>query len=232
MTTIHLPITLRGDNKHRPLRLGLDLPSWFYSDIKAIDPKLHFVWHPWRVLYDNIMTNYTGDLEDSRFRIHEEHGHEIWGYTLKAAKAETPLKEAKWHLWRLCDPYGWAHVSVVEDKDPEYLILLGKRLHRQAVISDRYDQKEYARLTLKEQYDARIKAQENADLLYSDVQKENSWLTNSAMEGMLSGKTAPSNPTKDVIISYPGQKKRSKITRPITDKEGGLIVPEEWTENQ
>jgi hypothetical protein len=232
MTKIQLPTTLRGDRKHKQLELGLDLPEWFYSDIKSIDPKLHFVWTQWKTIYDNVMNQYYGMFDDARLTIHEEDGHEVWGYPLKNAKDDAPLSEEKWHIWRLCDPYGWCHITSVEAKDPHYLLLLAKRLYTQAVVSDKYGQKEYAKMTLKQQHEERLRKQQEADGLYNDVQNENKWLTNKAMESMLSGKVAPTRPTKDVIASYSGQGKRSKITRPITDREGGLILPDEYVTDE
>lgn len=232
MTKIALPTTLRGDRKHKQLELGLDLPAWFYEDIKSIDPHLHFVYHPWKIIYDNVINQYYGQLDDARLTIHEEDGHEIWGWPLKNAKADEPIREDLWHLWRLCWPYGWAHITSVEAKDPQYLLLLAKRLHTQAVVSDKYGQKEYAKMTLKQQHEERMRKQQEADGLYNDVQNENKWLTNKAMESMLSGKVAPTRPEKDVIVNYPGQKNHTKITRPITDREGGLLLPDEYVTDE
>lgn len=227
MSTHYLPSVLRSQTKARPLRTGVggDLPRWFYDDIKSIDPNLYFVYHDWVVIYDNIMNAYDNE---ERFPIQEYWGRECFGFPLKSREHDGPKPEDKWHLWRLCWPYGWAHVTSVEAKQEEYLVLLTRRLYKQAIVSDRYGQKEYAKMTLKEQSDAQAKAQADADSLYEDVQKENSWLVNSAMENFKSGKTAPSNPEKDVIMSYPGQKNRTKIVRPIHDTEGGLYLPDEW----
>jgi hypothetical protein len=201
-----------------------DVPEWFYWNIKAIDPHLYFVYHPWKIMYDNVMNEYEGAIDDGRFRIQEWHGQLSFGYPLKRSDCDGPIEEAKWHLWRLCWPHGWCHVTPLEAVEPEYLVLLSKRLYLQATISDKYSQKEYAKMTLKQQHEARIKKQDEADQLYADVQKENSWLVNSAMENFASGKTAPSNPTKEIITNI----NPKKIVRPLHDTEGGLYLPDEW----
>ena len=47
-----------------------------------------------------------------------------------------------------------------------------------------------------------------------------------AMENFEHGITAPTNPMKESIISYAGQKNRSRIIRPLDDEEGGLVLPD------
>ena len=222
----YLPSILRPDREGHPLRTGAggDIARFFYDAIKAIDPNLYFVWHPYRVMYDNVMNQYLGMYEDARFCIHEEFGEEVWGYAYLKPKLHEPIPECRWHLWRLCDPYGWCHVSIVESHDDEYLVLLANRLHKQAVFSDRYSQKEYAKMVLKDQEAYMEKQKDDADQLYSDVQKENAWLTRRAMDNMHSGKTAPTTPTKEIITNISPK----KIVRPITDTEGGLVLPDSW----
>lgn len=222
-----LPNTLRPTNlKHKVLRTGAgeDIPRWFYDAVKAIDTKLYFVWHPYKIIYDNVMNQYEGAEDDARFRIQEWYGEECWGYPLKKQNSNEPVREEKWHLWRLCEPYGWCHVTSVEAKAGEYLRLLAGRLYRQAIISDRYSQKEYTKMTLKEQSELQERRQAEADQLYLDVQKENSWLLNSAMQNFEAGKTAPTRPTKEIITNISPK----KIVRPIHDTEGGLYLPDEW----
>ena len=54
---------------------GLHLPAEFIQDIKGIDDTLHFVWHPFEVLYeDNVMNIYTGKADDPRWCINESFG--------------------------------------------------------------------------------------------------------------------------------------------------------------
>lgn len=204
---------------------GLDLPSWFFYDIKAIDRNLYFIYHPHKVMWDNIINQYTGSLEDPRFHIHREHGEEQWGFVLTSGSG-APIPEHSWHLWRLCEPYGWAHVVRIEDHHERYLRLLVRRLHLQAVISDKYGAQAYSRGLAKEQADEREKQQDEQQELFDAVQEENSWLMKRAMENFDRGEVKPTNPQKESIISYPNQKNRSAIVRPLSDTEGGLILPD------
>ncbi len=226
----HLPKELLPHGTHRrEFRPGKDLPSWFHKDIKALDKYLYFVWHPYKVLYDDVMTPYSGSLDDPRFSIHQEHGVEVWGYPMTHGD-NSPIREEKWHLWRLCKPHGWCHVSNVASPDAEYLNLLLKRLYRQAKIRD-VGRREWMRLEQEEQERRMVKQQDEANDLFEAVQDENKWFMKRAMENFDRGITAPSNPTKSQIISYPGQNNRSRIIRPLDDTEGGLIIPEDWKKN-
>ena len=47
------------------------------------------------------------------------------------------------------------------------------------------------------------------------------------MENFEFGRTAPTNPTKDIIMSYRGQTNKSKIIRPLNDKDVGLTTWED-----
>jgi hypothetical protein len=67
-----------------------------------------------------------------------------------------------------------------------------------------------------------------ADDLFNEVQKENAWLVSKAMDNFAAGRTAPVSPQKDIITSFGGQKNKSRIVRPATDTEGGLILPDNW----
>jgi hypothetical protein len=72
------------------------------------------------------------------------------------------------------------------------------------------------------------KKQSDAEYLNQAVQEENAWLLRRAMDNFDRGVTKPTNPEKEQIISYPGQSHRSRVSRPITDEEGGLVVPGDW----
>ena len=215
------PVGLR----YRRLQLGLDLPAWFVDEIKAVDPNFYFVWHPYKVLYDDIMNQYSGELEDPRYVIGDYGGDEVWGWIL-TDRENAPLPENKWHCWRLCQD-GWAHIFDVKAKDPDYLRIIINRLGLQKLVTSKYGFREYTKFMREERNKRRQKDVENEDQLFNDVQKENKSFFHRALDNFASGKTAPTRPEKDVIMSGPWSK-RSKITREITDTEGGLILPEKY----
>lgn len=220
---MRLPEALRPSNSsYREFIPGIDLPSWFQDELKAIDSKLYIVWHPFRVMWDDLMNQYEGLLEDPRFCIHQEHGEENWGFVLTDGKG-VPLPEFSWHVWRLCEPYGWAHVVKIEDKSSEYLSLLTRRLHIQTTFRDTYGDVAWNKNTREEQEEAQIKAQDAHQEMFDAVQDENKWLMRNAMENMERGVTEPTNPTVSQIISYPGQKNRGTMERPLEDEDVGLI---------
>jgi len=224
------PRILRPEHTRlRKVQPGLDLPCWFLDSIKGIDSNLYFVFQKYKTMYEHIMNQYEGEIEDPRFTIHgTDAREEIWGYPVKQATSEDPVLEPKWHLYRLCWPHGWAHVTVVEIVEENYLKALVKRLRLQATISDRYSPKEYVKMSMEERQKVQEARQSSADDLFDAVQEENKWLMRSAMDEMGRGNTAPTRPEKDVIMSGPWGGNRSKITRPITDREGGLVLPDEW----
>lgn len=214
--------------QHRALHPGIDVPTWFIEQLQGIDSKLHLVWHPWCLLYDSMMNVYEGDPEDPRFVIGEFDGQEIWGFPMTDGEG-TPVPNNHWHVWRLCDPYGWAHIVELQALSGEYLQLLLKRLYWQAQISlVPAGQKALMRQMQQDQEEKLEKGQAGANELWGAVQDENKWLMKEAMENFDRGHTAPTNPQKEQIISYPGQKNRSRIIRPLEDSEGGLIIPEKW----
>lgn len=208
---------------------GIDLPRWFFDDIKAIDENFHFVWHTFTFHYEDIINQYSGTREDPRLNIREEGGLEIWGWVMKNPDG-TPRQEHLWHLWRLCHDRGYAHVAPLLSTQPEYLSLLVRRLHLQARFIDQFGPKAWSRHLSKEQEDERKVEQKRKKELFGSVQEENSWLTKQAMENMNRGVTKPTNPTKDIIMSYPGQTNRSRIVRPLSDEEGGLHLPDEFSQ--
>lgn len=219
---MELPKKWRHENlRYRKLNPGVDLPAWFVENIRAIDDNLYFVWHPHRFLYDDIMNQYTGSMEDPRFTI----GPDTWGFCPTDGDG-APLPENRWHCWRLCDT-GWAHIFDVRSKEPSYLKKICDRLYVQAKLTAKYGPQAYIQYMKEEREKQQEKDLADRDQLFEDVQKENSWLMNKAMENFKSGVTAPTNPTRDSIYSYPGQVKRSKGVVPISDEEGGLILPDE-----
>jgi len=221
--------------RHRPskdrlrkMRPGLDVGCKFLDELKSIDENLYLVWHPYKVIYESLMNVYTGPTgDDQRFNIHEEYGEEVWGFPTKASRNDGPQAECKWHVWYLHQE-GYYHVSVLEDTDPRYLDVLARRLYLQSVISDKYGKLAWNRMQREEQERYTQAKQAASEDLYNMVQKENSWLTQKAMDNFQAGKTAPTNPTKEIITSFSGQGNKSKIVRPISDTEGGLILPDNW----
>jgi hypothetical protein len=177
------------------------------------------------MLWDDIINDYSGSLEDPRYQISREHGDLNFGYVLTNGKG-VPSPDGHWHIWRLCHERGWAHVINIDSKDTAYLNLLVKRLWLQTQYNDKYGYRGYS--TLMEQLDeeAREKASAEREDMMKEIGKVNSAMMNRAKQNFESGITAPTNPTKDIIMSGGGLTNKSRITRPITDKEGGLILPD------
>jgi len=202
---------------------GIDLPAWFYHDLKGIDSKLEFVWQEFRTLYDDVMNSYTGSFEESRFNIHNELGQELWGFPLTDGHGN-PIPENAWHIWRNQWPHGMCHVVKIENLDSGYLNILLSRLHLQANVPAR----KYQRRMAEEAEEKRLKEQKQTLDLMGDVQSANAGFFNKIKDNAARGLWAPTNPTRDQIISYPGQRNRSRIVRPLEDSEGGLVVPDHW----
>ena len=211
--------------QHKRLNPGIDLPAWFIDEIKSVDPNLYFVYHPYRVIYDDFMNQYEGSMDDPRFTIGEQFGQEIWGYAVTDNKGQ-PVPEARWHCWRLCE-VGWAHIFDVKYLDPDYLRKLVKRLGMQKIITEREGLGAYMKFLREEReaFDAADQAVKQQQ--YDDFQKENRWLLDKAADNYMSGKIAPTNPVKETITSYAGQESKSRLSRPLTDEEGGLIIPDD-----
>lgn len=217
-----LPSTLRPSNsEYRECIPGRDLPSWFMDDLKSIDEKLYLVYHPFAVLWDNLMNQYEGELEDPRFSIHREHGQEVWGFVTTDGNG-APLPEGAWHVWRLWEPHGWTHVVRVDSKNDRYLKTLLDRLHLQAITRNKEGDYAWNKHLAEEQDIAQQKAQDAQQEALEAVQEENSWLTRAARDNMSRGKVAPTNPQKETIASFAGQKHRSTLKRPLDDSDVGL----------
>ena len=212
---------------HKILVPGLHLPAEFIQDIKGIDDTLNFVWHPFEVLYeDNVMNIYTGKVEDPRWCINESFGQESWGYALTLPDG-TPKPDETWHIWQLNrDQGGWNHVSNIASTEPDHLLRIVHRLWKEKMYKARYGAMEWNHKMRKDDEDREARLQDAKDQQFKDIQGENKWLTRKAMENLERGVTAPSRPTKDIITSFAGQTNRSKMTREITDREGGLVLPD------
>ena len=217
-----LPSTLRPSNSTaRQCIPGKDLPSWFMDDLKAIDEKLYLVYHPFALIWDNLMNQYTGELEDPRFTIHREHGEEVWGFVTTNGDG-SPIPEGAWHVWRLWEPHGWTHVVRVDSKHDEYLQIMVSRLHLQATIRDKDGNIAWNRYMAEEQSVKQIADQDAHQEGLGAMQEENSWLMKNAMDNFQRGVTAPTNPTIEKIVSYAGQKNHTATSRPLEDEDVGL----------
>ena len=220
----HLPQDFRPRGlQHRILVPGLHLPAEFIQDIRGIDDTLYFVWHPFEVLYEDIMTHCTGKADDPRWCINESFGQEIWGYPLTLPDG-SPKPDETYHIWSLSRDRGWFHVSNIASTEPSHLYRIVNRLGREKIYKARYGAMEWNHKMRKDDEDREARLQDAKDQQFRDIQGENKALTRKAMENLAMGITRPSNPTKEIITSYSGQVNRTKIVRGITDKEGGLVT--------
>lgn len=223
---MRLPNSLRPEGRYRRVAPGTDVPRQFLDELQTIDENLYLVWHPFQVLWDNIMNQYRGELEDPRNTINRDHqGELIFGFVLTDG-AEQPLPDNTWHVWRLCWPHGWAHVCGMQALEPEYLKLFLRRLHLQARWSDKYGVRSWNRLQRELDETQREKALEEQQEMVNALHDENGWLVKRALENAEYGRIKSTNPTKDVIMSGPGLSNKSRIVRPITEKEAGLYTGE------
>lgn len=211
--------------RYREFTPGLDLPSWFYYGLKGIDQDFHLVYHPYQVIWENIINEYLGKIEDRRLTIHREFGELVFGLVLKQDDG-TPTPDNSWHIWRYCDPYGWAHIVNVKSDHGHYLKLLLNRLHLQGRFSDKYGHKAYGRKLQADTEAQNEKIKRDKEELFNAVHEENKWLMDKAAENFERGVTAPTNPQKETIFSAPGVMNRTKTSRGLTDEEGGLVIPE------
>jgi hypothetical protein len=191
------------------------------DNLKSIDEKLYIVFHPFAMIWDDMMNQYEGELEDPRFTIHREHGEECWGFVTTYGDG-APIPEGAWHVWRLCEPHGWAHVVRVDSKEGDYLQFLVHRLQTQAQFRERYGDIAWNRHIDAEQTLAQQAEQDAHQEGFEAVQEENSWLTKKARDNMARGIMAPTNPTVEKIVSYAGQKNHTATSRPLEDADVGL----------
>jgi len=213
--------------RFRSVSPGLDFPCGFLDDLKAIYDKLYLVFHPYRVEFQTIMNQYVGDENDPRFCIGNFESEEVWGWVLKNPD-NSPIVENCWHIWELTDAPGWGHVCKIQSRDPKYLGLLAKRLYLQNLVSLKYGRRTYMKGLQESQDKLQDKEKEDLKDLSNAVMEENAWLVNSAMDNLARGVVNPTNPTKDSIISYAGQSNKSRISRPLSDTEGGLVLPDRF----
>jgi hypothetical protein len=223
----HLPKDYRPKGvNHKILVPGLHLPADFIDSIKGIDQNLHFVFHHYRVQYDDLMNCYYGSLEDPRWMIHAEHGTEVWGWIMTMPDG-SPIPDMTWHLWQLKQDWGWSHVANIPDSSENSLNTIVNRLGKEKLFKAKFGALAWNYHLRAEKEDRDAREMDAKDARFQDIQRENSSLTRKAMENLAMGITKPTNPTTDVIASYKGQTNFTKITRPITDKEGGLVTGED-----
>lgn len=226
MAKLKLPEVLRPRNvRYRQCDIGVDLPGDFLTNLRAIDENLYPVWHPYKVLWDTIINDYSGELEDPRYEIKAEYGELNFGFVLTNGEG-IPTPDGQWHVWRLCRPHGWAHViNIADNKDEVYLDLLCKRLWLQATYNDKYGHTGYSKMLEELDAQKREKAQNDKQELFDDISKANSAMLNRVKDNYQRGHIAATNPMKETVMSYSGQSNRSKTVTPLDDRSGGLILP-------
>lgn len=228
MHSTQIPVVLRPGHYTRPLKLGLDLPSWFWDGLKGIDKDFFLVWHPYRLIWEDIINGYSGKADDPRLVIGQDvryGAEELWGWVLTDGKGR-PIPENKWHLWRLCGDRGWAHVCPITKTAEEDLRFYLDRIHLRAQISAKYGPLGWNKYE-EEENAARVEMEaQRKQSMFQDATQENRGLMRRAMENLERGFTAPTNPTVEVIKSGYGGAVR--YDRPLTEKESGIVTP--WGE--
>jgi len=239
---VNIPKECRLGSPLKPCFRGLSLPSTFLDQIHAIDKDIYPIWHEYRVIYDDFMNAYSGSIDDPRFFIGEHpgfEGQEVWGYPLMDLK-NRPIYAGAWHLWRLSRNAGaWNHLIKLDSNplpengqkqdlpchnpNPDYLQTVVNRLYTQATYRDKYGDLAWNQKLREDEAEQKAKKARKEEEQFSDVQKENKWLLRKAMDNFERGIVEATNPTKEIITSFSGQTNRTKIIRPITDREGGLI---------
>jgi hypothetical protein len=220
--------------RYRQCDLGTDLPSQFIDDLRSIDKDFFPIFHPYRVLWDDMVNEYTGKLNDPRYPIAENSflaGELVMGHVLSNGQG-VPTPDGTWHIWRWCEPArSWAHIINVDCRDRLYLNLLVERIWLQAQYNDRFGHKGYQRMMEQADLAKREKLQNDKADLMGEIHKANSGMLNRAMRNYEHGRVEATRPTKDIIMSGGGLSKRSKITREISDREGGIILPPGMSED-
>lgn len=217
--------------RYKECELGLDLPAQFMYDLRGVDDNLYPIFHRYQILWDSMVNSYLGELDDPRYPIAENSfrlGELVMGHVLTNGKG-IPTPDGHWHIWRWCEPArAWAHVINVDSTDELYLRLLVKRLWLQAKFNDKFGFRGYQRMMEEADLEQRAKLQDEKQDLMKEINKANSGMMSRAMSNFEYGRTAPTNPMHESVMSYPGQKNKSKVVRPMTDEEGGFVLPAEY----
>lgn len=209
--------------RYRKVQIGLDFPSFFIDGLKGLDKDFHLVYHNHRTLWENIMNANSGSLEDPRYTINYSYGNLNFGWVLTDNEG-FPLPDNSWHLYRLCWPHGYAHILKIEDTHNYYLKLVLNRLFKQAQFTERYGARAWNHKLDDEHTEEVEQQQKDKEYMMKCFQEENDWLLRKSMESFGRGQIKPTNPTKDIIFSGRGVSNRSRIVRPLTDREGGVYV--------
>ena len=218
-----LPEMFRPSGRYTKLVPGTHFPTWFLDALKAIDDKFYLVKHPYRVLWDHMFIK--GDESTENYFINTKYNALNFGYVLTDGN-EDPIPDNKWHLWRLSWPYGWSHIFIIDHpEDFYYLKTVVTRLFIEAQWVDTYGPLSYSHFLNDLRREKHQKLQDGNQAEFEDVQKENAWFLRKVKENTDRGIIAPSNPQKEIITSFSGQTNKSKIVRPLSDTEGGLIIP-------
>ena len=226
MTVLKLPKEHRPTGVYyRKCALGVDLPASFLYDLRGLDEHLYPVWHRHKLLWDNIINADSGAIEDPRYQIESKYGELNFGFVLTDGDGR-PRDDGHWHIWRLCRGYGWAHIVKLESHDDTvYLNLVVRSLYLQDKYNRKYRFRGYSKYLEELDIERRHKMIEESRALQDDIMKNNSHIMGRVMDNFSRNITAPTRPQKDIIVSGAGISKRSKITREVTDREGGLILP-------
>lgn len=219
-----LPIGVR----YKQCELGVDLSSQFIHDLRSLDEYLYPIWHPYRILWDDLVNDYQGELMDPRYDIgvnSSRCGELVMGHILTNGQ-DIPTPDGNWHLWRWSEPArSWAHVIAIESSDPTYQRLLVKRLWLQATYNDKYGNYGYQKMMEQADLDQREKIQNEKSDLMNEIGKANSGMMARVRDNFEHGRTKPTCPTKESIMSAPGLSNKSRMSRPLSDTEGGLVLP-------
>ena len=216
---------------YKVCEMGVDLPAQFLFDLRSLDDALYVIYHPYQILWDDMVNDYQGEMLDPRYHIGVNSGRcgeLVMGHVLTDGQ-DNPVPEGKWHVWRWCEPANaWAHVIAIESKDPDYQRLLVHRMWLQATYNDKYGNRGYQKMMEEADQAGREKIQaEKADLM-NEISKANSSMMARVRDNFESGRTQATAPQKETITSYAGQGNRSKMVRPATDREGGIVLPESY----
>lgn len=218
-----LPEILRPSHSYYQLTPGYDLPTWFLDSLKAIDENFYLVKHPYRVLWDHMFINQYESPD--RYSINTKYNALNFGYVLTDGN-EDPIPDNKWHLWRLTRPHGWSHIFTIDHPENfHYLKTIVTRLFIEAQWVDTYGPLSYSHFLNELRLEKQQKLQDGNAAEFADIQKENAWFLKKVKENAERGITKPTNPQKETIASFAGQTSKTRITRPMSDTEGGLIVP-------
>ena len=214
---------------YKVCEMGVDLSAQFLYDLRSLDDQLYVIQHPYQILWDDMVNDYQGDILDPRYDIgvnSARAGQLVMGHILTDGQ-DNPLLDGNWHIWRWCEPaQAWAHVIAIESNDPGYQRLLVHRMWLQASYNDKFGARGYQRMMEEADQAGREKIQNDKADLMNEISKANQSMMSRVRDNFESGRTAPTRPMKETIVSAPGLSNKSKMIRPATDQEGGIILPE------